>query len=509
MTIDGGRTGRATLVVRSAPIATAALMLVLLVEMLRQLVAARSSIGGVDFFFYLVNARDMLDGVPDGAGARFIYFPGVYSFWQMALWASGGSLAALQWWYVCVIALDAGLIAFIIGSTTRSRLAAAIGAGWYLHLSVAYEGLVGGTEPIATLPMLTALAVWTGARGQTQTSRARALVYCCGLGLTVFAKQQAVLLVPGLLGFALARRIDERSSVTLRHLVTLAAGSGVVFSMAMLALGRGLLPLRRATEYAMSYPATGSLLANLRPVVEQAPLLFVGAGLSVGLLAVVAARRAELLQGTALGAFCFCLVGALFSLWQFSTRPYLHYMLLGLPMLICAVLIGAAAVARALVRGLRDPRGTSPLLALGVSAGVCVVIAGPWASDHRVIQPNWRQDEQVARDLQTMAFHVDPGDEILVLPARRNEIHFELGSVSTASPLGYAWYEPVDLAPVVASPQLDGVIIVAPAFRDETDTAACWAQCDEAPALLSAAGFAVSARLESMTLWTPEPEVVE
>ncbi len=79
----------------------------------------------------------------------------------------------------------------------------------------------------------------------------------------------------------------------------------------------------------------------------------------------------------------------------------------------------------------------------------------------------WRLDPAVARDLEAARSHVRPGEDVLVLPPRRNEVHLTLGTRSVSFPLGYGW-APASARAALASPGLRAVIAIKSGL-DETD----------------------------------------
>src|SRR5438093_9667201 len=117
---------------------------------IRFLNASRPFIGGVDFYYYVLFARDLASGATDVPLARYIYFPGVYSFWKTVFRVSDGSLASLQWAYVGVLLANGILISGILTSLTRIWQAGVFASALYIFIASRIEGLYGLTEPIAT-----------------------------------------------------------------------------------------------------------------------------------------------------------------------------------------------------------------------------------------------------------------------------------------------------------------------------------------------------------------------
>jgi len=478
------------------------LLSVAIIALLVRLVAVRGEIEGVDFYYYVVNARDLLDKVGGSSDARFIYFPGVYMFWAVALWIGGGSLSALQWVYAGVLIANALLIGLLIRSVTRHGMSALAGAALYLALAGVYEGFYAATEPIATMAALVGLLAWTDRAKVDCLSKRRILVCCIGFGLALLMKQQAVLLVTGVPGSALSNRLTSRPTMPRREVALVGLGSLAVFLLGILMQGYGLRPLRRSFEFAVKYVENGSLNNNVWPVVLRAPGLFVGVLVSAAVLAVYSLReRPTGLHSTGIHVATVCSFAGVASMWQFSRRPYLHYMLLGLPFFIAAIMI----VVDNVVTWARECHAfRARTAAYGVSAVVLtgLVLTLLSAANAANYGKAWRRQPQVAADLSALSRYVRPGDELAVAPSRRNDIHLELGTVSTLNLQGYAWYAPVEVAALIDHPDLERVLIVAPMFRDATDAATCaLARCDDAGTALVSAGFVAAVELRSMTLW--------
>ena len=129
----------------------------------RFIAAIRPFVEGVDYYLYVVFARDLLSGATDVSLARYHYFPGVYAFWKAALAIGRGSPNALHWTYVIVIVLNAAAVAILVGRACRGVAAGILGALWYVTVASLFEGFIGATEPVASLPILVGVAIWAGA----------------------------------------------------------------------------------------------------------------------------------------------------------------------------------------------------------------------------------------------------------------------------------------------------------------------------------------------------------
>src|SRR5690348_16924905 len=89
------------------------------------LVRVRPAIEGIDFFNYLCVARDMHHGAHDLSDWRYAYFPGVYTFWRIALTIGGETLAGVQSVYTLALLTNALLVAAAVWRVVRSWLGAA------------------------------------------------------------------------------------------------------------------------------------------------------------------------------------------------------------------------------------------------------------------------------------------------------------------------------------------------------------------------------------------------
>ena len=97
------------------------------------------------------------------------------------------------------------------------------------------------------------------------------------------------------------------------------------------------------------------------------------------------------------------------------------------------------------------------------------------------------------------------GEEVLVLPPRRKELHFLLGTRSSRF-LGYGWPpDPALMLEAARSPSLNGVIVIH-GLLDDTDRDTWRAMnVDDAIAALRRQGFEPAMELRTMTLWRRGP----
>lgn len=462
----------------------------------RQLIAARPRVEGIDLYYYLCVARDLADGVATSE-TRHFYFPGVYRFWRAVFALFGRSFPAIQTAYVGLLAANAVAIAAVVWRGAGRAAPALLAGLWYLALCSSLEGFAGATEPLATLPVLVGLAAWGGEPLVGRRGLARALALGAGLGLGVYAKQLGGLLAVGAAAMPLMNLAVPRNR---RHewacLAVIPAAAALVLLIGILAEGEGLAPLGLGLSFASGYQAQGTPREHLRWIASYAPLLTVAATLLVIAAPLALLPRWRPLLGERWAALAgFSLLAGLVALVQFSKRHYLHYALLSGPLLIVAVTL----VATALVRRLPARAAVWSEATLVVAAVVGLTLA------HRGEAPQpapWRAQSDIAADLVALKSQLQPGEDLLIIPPRRNEIHFHLGTRSQSFAPGYTWGPGRgQLEAAVRKPELDAVLVLRRRL-DKTD-AASWRllECDRAVAALGPAGFRPVAKLRASTLF--------
>jgi hypothetical protein len=350
--------------------------------------------------------------------------------------------------------------------------------------------------------VLIGLAVWGGEPLLGRRGLGRALVLGAGLGLGVYAKQLAGLLAVGAAALPLSNLAAPRDR---RHrwayLAAIPAVAATVLLVGILAEGDGLAPLSIGLFAVSGYKPQATFQFNLQWIASHAPLLALA---TVGLLAVFAllalVPRWRPLLGERWAALAgFALLAGLVALLQFSKRPYLHYALLPVPMLIVGVtLVATALLLRLPVRIEGWPEAA---VVVAVLVGLLVVDRG------EIAQPApWRTRLDVAADLAQLKSELRPGEDLLVIPPRRNEIHFFLGTRSRSFAPGYSWAPGSGLLEAaVRNPGLDAVLVLQTGL-DETD-ALTWRllECDRGVAALAPAGFQPILKLRTATLFRRQP----
>jgi hypothetical protein len=391
--------------------------------------------GGPDFFYYVGFARDLAAGRPVSPD-RYSYFPGVYVFWR-ALLRVDGSLAWLSGAYLVLLLLNAaalGALAALAGRGSASRpLLALYAALLYLVLVSRFEGFLGTTEPIATLPLLVGLLAFTEFRSRLLAAAALGV----GIGLAVFTRQQAGLLALGWLGLLSTRPPGQR-----RELLAVPAVALLVLLLCAGLEGGGLGALRTGLAFASAYAPSGSFVSNLIDPLLSARLEILGlAALLVLLFALRAHPERSPAAGTAPAneLLAFAVAAFLASLLQLTRRAYYHYLLLSVPFLALAlVLAGALVLARLPEKRPRVLALTLLLAAVPFAANGARPLEAPYvpifgwpiALGARLpsYQP-WHLDSTVKAALASLAdAGVRPDDTLAVFPPRWIGVHFVLGT---------------------------------------------------------------------------------
>ncbi len=472
------------------------------VAMIRYALAVRQGIESVDFYFYVAVARDLAAGVTDVSLARYGYFPGVYTFWRLALRAGHGSLGVLQWTYLALLAANALALAGIVARVSRSMYAGIFAALWYGVVCLRFEGFAGATEPLGSLPLLIALLVWGGVPLAGARGMGLALVLGGGIGLAVYARQQAALLALGWLWIAMFAVMERSEDRTRRLAIALVPPIAISVLLGLVLLeGDGLEPLRRGLVLARDYGRQAGFFVNARGAgIDTEPLIYAAL---ITLVVTPALAMAAVRRGGTISSWLtiagFSITAGSAALVQLASRPYSHYVLLAAPFLIIAVVLGSIALVRDLDRRLHSAAMTF----FGVAIAA-VPLASLWASLHfgTVAYPTpWRQNPDVAGDLATLRAAVRPTEDLLVIPPRRNEVHLTLGTRSISYEDGYGW-GPHRGSPrrALGSSGLRAVVVIR--ATDEADRAVCQSlDCDDAITALPAAGFRPVAELKTMTLW--------
>lgn len=488
-----------------------------LAEAVRWMLRLGPQVAGVDFYTYVTIARDTLS--PEGASeSRFGYFPGVFTFWAFVIRTLGEDLSSLRRAYALVLGLNALLCGRLVSRSVRAPWSAlcafVLAASAYVLLAVSLEGFIGATEPIATLPVLAGLLVWDGASPAGRQGVLRAAALGLGLGVAVFVKQQAALVALGwvaLLPGAWGKSAPQGPTQAQRGLELLVVPAAALAGMlCCFALSVGLGPLTRGLAFARAY-AVGKDLSTSSSAIAIA----LAGALGLSLLGVLLARKLLARPPPALAAFA--LTGGLAALAQLGVRPYKHYALLAVPLVVVALglfLLEALGVARAEEgTSVGTPPAPSPGPAPAVRAGPWRALRAPLAglialgafaqlldSDRELLTPSWPEGTAAVQELAELRGWLQAGTPLLLLPPRRYAVHYFLGTRADRGPLDYFWPSP---DPARASRLLSDVrdVMVVHAV-DESDLAAERGfGVQAALARLEDAGFVRVYQGTSLELW--------
>jgi hypothetical protein len=468
-----GRVPAARPAVLAAPFALAILGLAALVASL--VLQSRPFIGGVDFYYYVLFARDLAAGWPDVSDARYVYFPGVYTFWATVLSLSDGSLASLQWAYVGLLLANGIVIGCILASLTKSWLGGVLAASVYLLAAGRVGAGEGTTEPIATLPYLAGVWLWILlSRGGRKMPGIVALA--SGFGLALYAKQQGGLLALGALGLLpCALAVGAFPKYKPAQLALIPLGAGAVFLCAMGVEGGGLDAVKAGLAFARGYPAQGDWLGHVQQIwslTQPISGMFLLASLLWPVLLVVRAQ-AEPVSVPVLATLGLSIFSTWGGLIQFSKRGYLHYALLPLPSAIIASGLALYVVARWFHQQTGDrPWLDGAVLALGTAALFWVSWAGTALANEAiravVLPTRWTTQQDRGKVFAPLCKHVQPGTDLLLIPPRENRVHWFCRTRSVSWKVKQDW-EPTDPArylPTLASPEVRQVFVFAKSYGE-------------------------------------------
>ncbi len=498
---------RMTLVVLTVGVAMLATVL--------HLFAFRPTVEGVDFYMNVCFARDLNAGHHDVAMLRYVYFPGVYRFWRLAMSVAGASLAAIQWSYLVLLVGNAVLVAAIVFRTSRSMLLSLWSGLWLMVLLSHLEGFGGLTEPITTLPFLVGMLIWGGEPLRGRRGLINAALLGAALGLTVFMRQQAGILPLGAVGLlvnlVLAPR-QRRHQLGALALLPVLAVSVLVACFAL--EGEGLEPVRIGLRMVSGYTGEASWIANLQNLCSFDRSLPGAALFAVLAWIALTWRRRQLHGEPIMGLASWCLPVLALTLLQYRWRGYAHFSLIGAPCLVFTVALLAWAVWRMLPDALRRHNLTH-LFLLGLAAAPLLVSSGgaqalhlwsfnPWERAERIVP--WHEQPDIVEDVAALRELVEDHDNLVILPPRRNVIHFLLGTRSLTSS-GYRFgfrNEGIDL-PGIDWQTVDAVLVLQQGL-DSTDVK-IWSELECAAALegAQAAGLRHWQGLHTMTLWMRVP----
>ena len=437
---------------------------------LRIIISYQPAVGDRDFFTYLLTARDQLDRVTASGAAQPVYFPGTYLPWELALAATHRSLPALQWFYTGILLLNGALVGAVVWRATCSPCWTAFCAAAQLLLCIDLGASGGITEPIAILFPLGGILLWNGEPLRGRRGLWLAAFLGAGFGCGIYCKQTAALVALGFGILFLLRTRDATDQLSRLLLVPLCAAATLA---GLFGLHGGMTALRGGLHIIDSYKVMNDFSVNVsKPWHVLWPLPWLALGGLLSLVGLLLFRR-ELSQPW-LRRAALLLSAGFWALYQYRTRPFLHYGLLSLPLLLAGtaglLYVGWTQLRTAAPRAARAAAPALILLAtawLGGRDGDVGLASRPGPlrffslSVDRPLLREWPYGFPAQAQLEAIKPLLQPGEGAFVISPMRNAAHFLLGTRSLGWPQGYGWGPPLpgDAERAVADARVRTVII--------------------------------------------------
>ncbi len=395
------------------------------------------TVGGVDFYFYLCAARDVLVGRPE----KFAYFPGFVWVWGGLMKLLGQDLLALQYGYLALVWIGVALVGCV-------TLAAGVGLGWSLLSSALYYGILlhfqaldGITEPFVVIAYLAGILFWAESFARGHKVLSLLLLGASG-GVAICMKQQGALLLLGgvaLLPLTLIRKSELR--VTIGSLLIGAAMAPITLLLLLCVWDSSLSILQSGVGAVQSYAKHGSFFSHLEPFHRLFPIPCLGL-LGLGLYLRTLYRPSSVTLPTAcadilLGITVFSGVG---TLYQFIYRGYRHYGILTIPCIVIAAIIVLHRIFCATACKDRRYQGVALLTILVVGGWGYLNSANlqPIFVYQPLLERRKTTDSQFAPYVE-LCSHIERDSELYIFPPRKNLIHWVCGTKSTVWERGYGW----------------------------------------------------------------------
>jgi hypothetical protein len=473
--------------------------------------AIRPHIQSVDFFYYICYARDQIKDNETAHMVRYAHFPGIYTFWRWAMHLVGQGLGALQWAYIGLLLANAIAVAGVIRRLTHSSLASLFGVIWYAVLCTRFEGTLGVTEPLCSLPLLCSLWYWAGRPLRGADGIRYAVALGAGLALCLYGKQQGGLLWMGALSLLPGLFTGPKENRhQLPHAILMGVTAVLLFFVLILLEGHGFDPLRIGLGFAKGYKTLGSALENLNRIIQNDKTIAFSALFTFACWVFQVTpwgRRRD--AGATTAVVGFAILAASGTLVQFMRRPYMHYALLCLPFIVTAAIIAA----NDLLRRLPDHVRKAPLTALlllhlaalpllwGSEDPRNARLLRDWLKPEPYRHLCWYEQPDVAKDLTELKDLIPAGTDLLVIPPRRNSIHFVLGTSPQSFANGYNWAPDAPLLyETISKPSLNAVLVInklGPGDQQNWDGF----ECDRAIEKMRDESFIPAVSLRTVTLW--------
>jgi hypothetical protein len=415
------------------------------------LVAETPRLGGIDNYYFLLYANDLVASPTETSFARYAYFPGSYAFWRVVAKPAGRNLLAYQSVFVGVGIMNALLVAGIVGAAGGGLLLSAAAFCGYLAFGERLELAQMTTEPLVTLAALIGVLSWTLLERKGRATAALAALGA-GYGVAVFMKQQGAFVALGAAGLIpFLRRPDRTMSRAAADGALLVAVALSVFIVGMAFDGGGVPAVKMGIGTAFDYQSRGRLLANLVRIGKQTPALFAAFAAAGALLpfALAAGRRRVGERFSSIPAWSLAVATAAITLLQFEKRSYEHYALLTLPFALVAI----ALALRWALDALPGKRAIflGEAVALAFSIGLATLSKEPTVRDVP-------RDETLKGDCSGIL----AGQKLLLLPSRDNALHWACGTHARDTRWGYTfnWQErPDEYIAELEKPDLNQVFV--------------------------------------------------
>lgn len=440
---------------------------------------------GVDSYYYLLYANDLVEAPRDTSLARYFYFPGTYAFWSVIASFVGRHLPAYQYGFVGICMVDAGLIALILRAAGCSPIVAGVSFLAYVSMGEFLELYVMTTEAITVFPALLGIFLWL-VFSQREKPKIASAALGIGYGLCVFTKQQGAFVAMGAIGvlFAAIKRpfewrvFRELGLVTLIALLTLACAFAID--------GGGLRALQQGVAGAVNYQAIGDFREHLLRVYEGTTKMSITFGIAsvTNIVALVlSARRTISIPPAVAQLWPLATMSALMPLAQFSRRPYGHYVLLSLPFVLITIGIAATWLYEqlvvpsakridkwltALVSSRKHSAGETlqKVLLFGAGAMKFAAIGGLTYVAAREISTAWNAEWNVGPPRHTLfgqlCRDISPGKPLLLLPSRDNGLHWACKTHARGTKWGYTFNfqeNPEDYIAEIQKPEIEQVFV--------------------------------------------------
>ena len=401
------------------------------------MIANWPQIGGVDFYYYITNARDWVSlPAKELSPTRYFYFPGVYIFWGTMIKWFGPHLPFLQYSYIAVLLLNSALCGMVIYRSQRALIWAILSTILYLYFAPKIEGLSGCTEPIATLFFLCALLFWDFELKTERLKFSHALAITL-MTLGVFIKQQSILIL-GSVGLVTLVLTEKRWMKKNLIAIYLGLFLFILFTLFWLESG-SLAPLLKGLSSLDKYEHHGNIWMHLAGFFNRIQPL--GYTLCLSLLfflfSAFKVKQNSIIdkqQISIIGAFG---VLAFIPLIQFKARGYPHYGLYCLPFLIIAtVLLGRWGLDK--LKLLFSEKKT--LVLKNICAMALIIFIS-----YKVYEANLAPVLQTYSNIENTRYQFFcndiVGDTIYLIPNRENAFYWICNKRPFDVEYGYSWPE--------------------------------------------------------------------